>query len=207
MLSTIAAKLQKNNMEQLLFVTHNAHKSEEVKAIVGNNFEVMNLSEINFFDEIPETGNTFKENALQKAKFLHDRLGCNCFADDTGLEVDALNGEPGVYSARYAGEPSNTQRNIEKLLENLKGKENRKAQFTTVIAVILNNEIYFFEGAISGQIIDNQRGEGGFGYDSVFIPDGYDKTFAELPAEVKNSISHRAVAMQKFKEFINNLGK
>ena len=194
-------------MEQLLFVTHNAHKSEEVKAIVGNNFEVMNLSEINFFDEIPETGNTFKENALQKAKFLHDRLGCNCFADDTGLEVDALNGEPGVYSARYAGEPSNTQRNIEKLLENLKGKENRKAQFTTVIAVILNNEIYFFEGAISGQIIDNPRGEGGFGYDSVFIPDGYDKTFAELPAEVKNSISHRAVAMQKFKEFINNLGK
>jgi XTP/dITP diphosphohydrolase len=194
-------------MEQLLFVTHNAHKSEEVKAIVGNNFEVMNLSEINFFDEIPETGNTFKENALQKAKFLHDRLGCNCFADDTGLEVDALNGEPGVYSARYAGEPSNTQRNIEKLLENLKGKENRKAQFTTVIAVILNNEIYFFEGAISGQIIDNQRGEGDFGYDSVFIPDGYDKTFAELPAEVKNSISHRAVAMQKFKEFINNLGK
>jgi XTP/dITP diphosphohydrolase len=194
-------------MEQLLFVTHNAHKSEEVKAIVGNNFEVMNLSEINFFDEIPETGNTFKENALQKAKFLHDKLGCNCFADDTGLEVDALNGEPGVYSARYAGEPSNTQRNIEKLLENLKGKENRKAQFTTVIAVILNNEIYFFEGAISGQIIDNQRGEGGFGYDSVFIPDGYDKTFAELPAEVKNSISHRAVAMQKFKEFINNLGK
>jgi XTP/dITP diphosphohydrolase len=194
-------------MEQLLFVTHNAHKSEEVKAIVGNNFEVMNLSEINFFDEIPETGNTFKENALQKAKFLHDKLGCNCFADDTGLEVDALNGEPGVYSARYAGEPSNTQRNIEKLLENLKGKENRKAQFTTVIAVILNNEIYFFEGAISGQIIDNQRGEGGIGYDSVFIPDGYDKTFAELPAEVKNSISHRAVAMQKFKEFINNLGK
>lgn len=194
-------------MEQLLFVTHNAHKSEEVKAIVGNNFEVMNLSEINFFDEIPETGNTFKENALQKAKFLHNRLGCNCFADDTGLEVDALNGEPGVYSARYAGEPSNTQRNIEKLLENLKGKENRKAQFTTVIAVILNNETHFFEGAISGQIIDNQRGEGGFGYDSVFIPDGYDKTFAELPAEVKNSISHRAVAMQKFKEFINNLGK
>ena len=194
-------------MEQLLFVTHNAHKSEEVKAIVGNNFEVMNLSEINFFDEIPETGNTFKENALQKAKFLHDRLGCNCFADDTGLEVDALNGEPGVYSARYAGEPSNTQRNIEKLLENLKGKKNRKAQFTTVIAVILNNETHFFEGAISGQIIDNQRGEGGFGYDSVFIPDGYDKTFAELPAEVKNPISHRAVAMQKFKEFINNLGK
>ena len=192
-------------MEQLLFVTHNAHKSEEVKAIVGNNFEVVNLSEINFHEEIPETGNTFKANALQKAKYLHDRLNCNCFADDTGLEVEALNGEPGVYSARYAGEPSNSQRNIEKLLENLKGVENRKAQFTTVIAVILNDKTYFFEGAVHGKIIDCQRGEGGFGYDSVFIPDGYDKTFAELPAEVKNSISHRAVAMQRFKEFINNM--
>ena len=194
-------------MEQLLFVTHNAHKSEEVKAIVGNNFEVVNLSEINFHEEIPETGNTFKANALQKAKYLHDRVGCNCFADDTGLEVEALNGEPGVYSARYAGEPSNSQRNIEKLLENLKGVENRKAQFTTVIAVILNDKTYFFEGAVHGKIIDNQRGEGGFGYDSVFVPDGYDKTFAELPAEVKNSISHRAVAMQRFKEFINNMDK
>lgn len=194
-------------MEQLLFVTHNAHKSEEVKAIVGNNFEVVNLSEINFHEEIPETGNTFKANALQKAKYLHDRVGCNCFADDTGLEVEALNGEPGVYSARYAGEPSNSQRNIEKLLENLKGVENRKAQFTTMIAVILNDKTYFFEGAVHGKIIDNQRGEGGFGYDSVFVPDGYDKTFAELPAEVKNSISHRAVAMQRFKEFINNMDK
>ncbi len=192
-------------MEQLLFVTHNAHKSEEVKAIVGSNFEVVNLSEINFHEEIPETGNTFKANALQKAKYLHDRLNCNCFADDTGLEVDALNGEPGVYSARYAGEPSNSQRNIEKLLENLKGVENRKAHFTTVIAVILNDETYFFEGEVHGKIIECQRGEGGFGYDSVFIPDGYDKTFAELPAEVKNSISHRAVAMQRFKEFINNM--
>lgn len=192
-------------MKQLLFVTHNAHKSKEVKSIVANNFEIINLSDINFFEEIPETGNTFKENALQKAKYLHDKLGCNCFADDTGLEVEALNGEPGVYSARYAGEPSNSQRNIEKLLKNLNGKENRKAQFTTVIAVILNNETYFFEGAISGQIIECQRGEGGFGYDSIFIPDGYDKTFAELPAEVKNSISHRAVAMQKFKDFINTI--
>ena len=192
-------------MDQIIFVTHNKHKSEEIKNIIGNSFEIKNLSDINITEEIPETGNTLKENALQKAKYLHDKLECNCFADDTGLEVDCLNGEPGVYSARYAGEPTNSQRNIEKLLHNLKGKENRNAQFRTVIAVILNNKTYFFEGSIAGQIIDTQRGDGGFGYDSVFIPNGYDKTFAELPAEVKNSISHRAMAMQKFKEFINNL--
>ncbi|MBO5346201.1 MAG: non-canonical purine NTP diphosphatase [Paludibacteraceae bacterium] len=192
-------------MDQIIFVTHNKHKSEEIKNIIGNSFEIKNLSDINITEEIPETGNTLKENALQKAKYLHDKLGYNCFADDTGLEVDSLNGEPGVYSARYAGEPTNSQRNIEKLLHNLKGKENRNAQFRTVIAVILDNKTYFFEGSIAGQIIDTQRGDGGFGYDSVFIPNGYDKTFAELPAEVKNSISHRAMAMQKFKEFINNL--
>ncbi len=192
-------------MDQIIFVTHNKHKSEEIKNIIGNSFEIKNLSDINITEEIPETGNTLKENALQKAKYLHDKLGCNCFADDTGLEVDCLNGEPGVYSARYAGEPTNSQHNIEKLLHNLKGKENRNAQFRTVIAVILDNKTYFFEGSIAGQIIDTQRGDGGFGYDSVFIPNGYDKTFAELPAEVKNSISHRAMAMQKFKEFINNL--
>lgn len=192
-------------MDQIIFVTHNKHKSEEIKNIIGNSFEIKNLSDINITEEIPETGNTLKENALQKAKYLHDKLGCNCFADDTGLEVDCLNGEPGVYSARYAGEPTNSQHNIEKLLHNLKGKENRNAQFRTVIAVILDNKTYFFEGSISGQIIDTQRGDGGFGYDSIFIPNGYDKTFAELPTEVKNSISHRALAMQKFKEFINNL--
>ncbi len=192
-------------MDQIIFVTHNKHKSEEIKNIIGNSFEIKNLSDINITEEIPETGNTLKENALQKAKYLHDKLGCNCFADDTGLEVDCLNGEPGVYSARYAGEPTNSQHNIEKLLHNLKGKENRNAQFRTVIAVILDNKTYFFEGSIAGQIIDTQRGDGGFGYDSVFIPNGYDKTFAELPTEVKNSISHRALAMQKFKEFINNL--
>ena len=192
-------------MDQIIFVTHNKHKSEEIKNIIGNSFEIKNLSDINITEEIPETGNTVKENALQKAKYLHDKLGCNCFADDTGLEVDSLNGEPGVFSARYAGEPSNSQRNIEKLLNNLQGKKNRTAQFTTVIAVILDHKTYFFEGSISGQIIDTQRGDGGFGYDSIFIPNGYDKTFAELPTEVKNSISHRALAMQKFKEFINNL--
>lgn len=194
-------------MENLIFATHNAHKSEEVKAIVGNNFNVINLSDINFFEEIPETGNTFKENALQKVTFLHDKLKCNCFADDSGLSVDALNGEPGVFSARYAGEPSDMQRNTEKLLKNLENQSNRKAQFTTVIAVILNNKTHFFEGVIHGTITDTPRGDGGFGYDPIFIPNGYDKTFAELPAEIKNKISHRAIAMNKFKEFIHSLQK
>mgnify|MGYP003295337625 CR=1 FL=1 len=191
-------------MKDLVFVTHNAHKSKEVNAIIGNHFEIKNLSDLNIFEEIPETGSTFKENALQKAEYVYKKLGCNCFADDTGLMVDALDGAPGVYSARYAGEPSNSQRNIEKLLKNLEGKTNRKAQFTTIIAVILNDETFFFEGTIRGQIIETQKGDGGFGYDSIFMPDGYDKTFAELPAEVKNSISHRAIAMQKFKEFLNS---
>ena len=174
-----------NTMKQLIFATHNAHKADEVKQIVGNLFEVKNLSDINFFDEIPETGNTFKANALQKAQFLHDKLNCNCFADDSGLSVDALNGEPGVLSARYAGEPSNSQRNTEKLLGALKNISNRKAQFTTVIAVILDGKTHFFEGIIHGSITESPRGEGGFGYDPIFIPEGYDKTFAELPAEIK----------------------
>jgi len=191
-------------MKQLIFATHNAHKADEVKAIVGNLFEVKNLSDINFFDEIPETGNTFKENAFQKVKYLHDKLNCNCFADDSGLSVDALNGEPGIFSARYAGEPSNSQRNTEKLLDALKNISNRKAQFTCVIAVILDGQPHFFEGVIHGTITETPYGEGGFGYDPVFIPDGYDKTFAELPADIKNKISHRAIALEKFKQFLNS---
>ena len=191
-------------MDQLIFATHNAHKADEVKASVGNLFEVKNLSDINFFDEIPETGNTFKENAFQKVKYLHDKLNCNCFADVSGLSVDALNGAPGILSARYAGEPSNSQRNTEKLLNNLKNISNRKAQFTCVIAVILDGQTHFFEGIIRGTITEYPQGEGGFGYDPIFIPDGYDKTFAELPAEIKNKISHRAIAMQKFQLFLNS---
>ena len=191
-------------MNQLIFATHNAHKADEVKAIVGNLFEVKNLSDINFFDEIPETGNTFKENAFQKVKYLHDKLNCNCFADDSGLSVDALNGAPGIFSARYAGEPSNSQRNTEKLLDALKNISNRKAQFTCVIAVILDGQPHFFEGVIHGTITETPYGEGGFGYDPIFIPDGYDKTFAELPADIKNKISHRAIALEKFKQFLNS---
>jgi XTP/dITP diphosphohydrolase len=192
-------------MKELIFVSHNAHKLEEVKAIVGNNFEVKNLSDINVFDEIPETGLSFKENAQQKAEYIYKKLNCNCFADDSGLSVDALDGEPGIYSARYAGEPCNMQNNIAKLLNNLKEKSDRKAQFTTVIAVVLDGEYHFFEGVIRGKIIDTPRGDNGFGYDPIFVPDGYDQTFAELPTEIKNNISHRAIAMQKFQEFISNL--
>lgn len=190
-------------MKQLIFATHNAHKADEVKKIVGNSLEIKNLSDINFFDDIPETGSTFKENALQKVQYLHNKLNCNCFADDSGLSVDALNGAPGVFSARYAGEPSNSQRNTEKLLNALKNETNRKAQFTCVIAVILNKQIHFFEGIIRGTITKSPQGEGGFGYDPIFIPNGYNKTFAELPDEIKNKISHRAIAMQKFQQFIN----
>lgn len=192
-------------MKELIFVSHNAHKLEEVKAIVGNNFEVKNLSDINVFDEIPETGLSFKENAQQKAEYIYKKLNCNCFADDSGLSVDALDGEPGIYSARYAGEPCNMQNNIAKLLNNLKEKSDRKAQFTTVIAVVLDGEYHFFEGVIRGKIIDTPRGDNGFGYDPIFVPDGYDQTFAELPTEIKNNISHRAIAIQKFQEFISNL--
>ena len=200
-------------MEQLLFVTHNAHKSEEVKAIVGNNFEVMNLSEINFFDEIPETGNTFKENALQKAKFLHDRLGCNCFADDTGLEVDALGGAPGVYTARYAGEGKDFNANMDKVLHELKVRETerniaagmglsmkeftRRARFKSVITLMIDGKPRFFEGTLEGVIAYEKSGNGGFGYDPIFIADEYPgQTLADITEEQKNEISHRGKALR-----------
>ena len=185
-------------MKELIFVTHNAHKADEVKAIINDTFRIKNLSEINFFEEIPETGNTFKDNALQKAKYLHDKIKCNCFADDSGLSVDALNGEPGVLSARYAGEPSNSQRNTEKLLNTLKNETNRKAQFITVIAVILDEQIHFFEGSVQGTITESPQGEGGFGYDPVFFVPEKAKTFSQLTAEEKNEISHRGKALEEF---------
>lgn len=191
-------------MKQLIFATHNINKSQEVKAILGDKFEIKNLSDINITEEIPETGKTLEENAKQKAEFLYNKFKCDCFADDTGLLVDALNGEPGVYSARYAGEPCNMQNNIEKLLINLSGKTNRKAQFNTIIAVIFGGNLHIFDGCIKGFITESPRGNGGFGYDSIFIPDGYDKTFAELPIEIKNKISHRALAMQKLSNFLNS---
>jgi XTP/dITP diphosphohydrolase len=190
-------------MNKLIFATHNAHKLEEVSSILKNSVNVVGLSELFFFDDIPETADTLQENALQKAQFVYEKLGMNCFADDTGLEVDVLNGAPGVFSARYAGEPSNSEKNIDKLLKALKNYDNRKARFRTVIALLQGSDIRYFEGIINGNITAERRGKSGFGYDAIFVPNGYEKTFAELSLEEKNSISHRGLAIKKLAEFIN----
>lgn len=187
---------------KLVFATHNAHKVDEVRAILPASVELVGPAALGCHDEIPETGDTLRDNALQKVQYIHDRFGVDCFADDTGLEVEALDGAPGVYSARYAGEPADFAKNRAKLLAALAGISNRRAQFRTVVSLILNDKTYFFEGIVTGRIIAEERGVGGFGYDSVFVPDGYDKTFAELPAAVKNSISHRARAMEQLNTFL-----
>ena len=187
---------------KLVFATHNAHKVDEVRAILPASVELVGPAALGCYDEIPETGTTLRDNALQKVQYIHDRFSIDCFADDTGLEVEALDGAPGVYSARYAGEPADFAKNRAKLLAALTGISNRRAQFRTVVSLILNDKTYFFEGIVTGRIIAEERGVGGFGYDSVFVPDGYDKTFAELPAAVKNSISHRARAMEQLNNFL-----
>lgn len=187
---------------KLVFATHNAHKVDEVRAILPASVELVGPAALGCHDEIPETGDTLRDNALQKVQYIHDRFGVDCFADDTGLEVEALDGAPGVYSARYAGEPADFAKNRAKLLAALTGISNRRAQFRTVVSLILNDKTYFFEGIVTGRIIAEERGVGGFGYDSVFVPDGYDKTFAELPAAVKNSISHRARVMEQLNNFL-----
>ena len=187
---------------KLVFATHNAHKVDEVRAILPASVELVGLAALGCHDEIPETGDTLRDNALQKVQYIHDRFGVDCFADDTGLEDEALDGAPGVYSARYAGEPADFAKNRTKLLAALTGISNRRAQFRTVVSLILNGETHFFEGIVTGRIIAEERGVGGFGYDSLFVPDGYDKTFAELPAATKNSISHRARAMAQLTDFL-----
>jgi len=187
---------------KLVFATNNLHKLDEVRAIAGTRFSIISLKELGCFDEIPETGTTLVENALQKAQYIHDRFHCNCFADDTGLEIEALNGRPGVYSARYAGEHCSFEDNIRKVLLEMEGIPNRKASFITVIALILNGKNYFFEGRINGEIMETQKGSNGFGYDPIFKPLGYDKTFAEMTNTEKNSISHRALATKKLNDFL-----
>lgn len=191
----------------IVFATHNAHKVSEIRDILRGRFIVKTLTDIGLFDEIPEDGNTFEENSFIKADYVRSRVPENtmCIADDSGLMVEALGGMPGVFSARYAGEPSDDKRNVQKLLDNLRGVENRKARFVTVITAVVNDEVHRFKGEIEGRIIDVCRGSNGFGYDPVFVPDGYDLTFAQLPAEVKNTISHRARATDKFIRFINSL--
>jgi XTP/dITP diphosphohydrolase len=189
-------------MKTLLFASTNINKLKEVQQITGEDYNIKGLREINFLGEIPETQDTIEGNALQKAQFLYERIKTNCFADDTGLEVEALNGAPGVHSARYAGESKDDTANVNKLLKELKGKTNRKARFKTVIALIFKDKEYTFEGIINGHIAEAPKGDSGFGYDPVFIPDNYDKSFAELDSEEKNRISHRALAVQKLADFL-----
>ncbi len=194
-----------NDFVELVFATNNQHKLKEVQALLGNHFKLLSLTDIGFDEEIPEDFDTLQDNALQKARYINSRLGYNCFADDTGLEVDALNGEPGVYSARYAGEAKNPHDNIVKLLQNLSGVKNRRAQFRTVIALILDGNEYLFEGKVDGEIIDKGRGSDGFGYDPIFLPEGYSQTFAEMPLELKNQISHRGRAVAKLVDFLKSI--
>ena len=190
---------------KLVFATNNAHKMEEVAAILGDQVELLSLNDIGCQTDIPETAETLEGNALLKSSYIYKNYHLDCFADDTGLEVEALNGAPGVYSARYAGgEGHDAQANMLKLLHELDGKENRKAQFRTAISLILDGKEYFFEGVIKGEIIKEKRGDSGFGYDPVFMPEGYDRTFAELGNDIKNQISHRALAVQKLCEFLQS---
>lgn len=189
-------------MKKLVFATNNQHKLEEVRAVLADKLEIVSLNELECFDDIPETADTLEGNALIKAQYIYEKFGLDCFADDTGLEVDALGGEPGVYSARYAGEDNNARNNMHKLLKNLGENSNRTAHFRTVIALIEGEEIRYFEGKINGEIAYEPRGDAGFGYDPIFIPEGYNISFAEIGAEVKNTISHRALAVGKLTEYL-----
>ena len=207
---------------KIVFATNNAHKLQEIRAILGPSFEVVSLADIGCHEDIPETGQTLEENAIMKAEYIYNKYHLSCFADDTGLEVEALNGAPGVYSARYAAMESqdavshDSEANMARLLRELGNNNNRKARFRTVIALIQKKdvcpcgctsikEIHQFEGIVNGEIIRERRGGEGFGYDPIFQPDGYDQTFAELGADIKNQISHRARATQKLAEYLRAL--
>jgi XTP/dITP diphosphohydrolase len=191
-------------MKKIVFATNNQHKLQEVKEVLGDAIEIVSLAELNCFDDIPETANTLEGNALIKAEYIYNKFSLNCFADDTGLEVEALDGAPGVYSARYAGEENNAIANMEKLLANMSVQTNKNARFRTVIAYIEQGKIQYFEGMIEGKIATEPKGKAGFGYDPVFIPNGYQQSFAELGADEKNKISHRALAVNKFAQFLLN---
>jgi len=195
-------KLKFRAME-LVFATNNAHKLEEVQQMVGDKFVLKSLADIGCDDDIPETGVTFQENAQQKTDYLFQKYQVDCFGDDSGLEIDALNGEPGVYSARYSGS-RDMEKNIDLVLENLQDQENRRARFKTVISLFLDGEQHFFEGTVEGRIIAGRTGTAGFGYDPIFIPDDYEKTFAEMSLEEKNKISHRSQAVAKLVGFLNS---
>jgi len=189
---------------EVCFATNNINKIKEVQAILGNEFRLLSLEEIGCKVELPETQATIAENSAQKARYVWENFGVACFADDSGLEVEVLNNEPGVFSARYAGLPRDDEKNIALLLKNLEAKTNRKAQFRTCITLITEKGEWQFEGIVRGEIIKQKKGENGFGYDPIFVPDGYKQTFAEMTAEQKNAISHRAIAVKKLAEFLQN---
>ena len=192
-------------MKKIVFATNNQHKLDEVKKITEGLTEIVSLSEINCFDDIPETADTLEGNALQKARYVKEKFGFDCFADDTGLEVEALDNAPGVYSARYAGPDHNSESNMKLLLKNMEGITNRNARFRTVIALLMDGKEYLFDGIVEGVIIDEKRGNSGFGYDPVFVPNGYNETFAQLGSDIKNNISHRAKAVLKHHDFLSKL--
>ena len=191
-------------MIELVFASNNIHKIEEIKNLLPSFLNLKSLNELNFNGDIEENAQTIEGNALLKAKFIAENYNCNCFSDDSGLEVEALNGAPGVHSARYAGLPKNDANNRKKLLKELQFSNNKNAQFKTVICLILNNNIYYFTGIIKGKIINDEKGNNGFGYDAIFIPNGYDKTFAEMSFSEKTKISHRAIALNKMIDFLEN---
>ncbi|SKC74045.1 non-canonical purine NTP diphosphatase [Ohtaekwangia koreensis] len=191
---------------RLCFASNNKHKLEEIKNVVGRNINIVSLADIKCYEELPETRNTLEGNSLQKAEYVFQHYNTPCFADDTGLEVDALNGAPGVYSARYAGEQRSSEDNIALLLQNLKNDTNRKAQFRTVITLLgVEEKPLYFEGIIRGEIITEKRGTSGFGYDPIFIPEGQTKTFAEMSMDEKNQLSHRAIAVRKLGAYLSGI--
>ncbi|WP_373833624.1 non-canonical purine NTP diphosphatase [Bacteroides heparinolyticus] len=188
--------------KKFVFATNNAHKLEEVSAILGKKIELLSMKDIDCNVDIPETADTLEGNALIKARYIFENYHLDCFADDTGLEVEALNGAPGVYSARYAGDAHDSEANMKKLLKEMENVKNRRARFRTVFALIINGKEHLFEGIVKGEIIKNRKGTSGFGYDPVFVPEGYSQTFAEMGNELKNKISHRAMATQKLCHFL-----
>lgn len=189
-------------MKKLVFASNNAHKLEEIRHILGSDFTILSLKDIGCFDDIPETTPTLEGNAEQKARWVFEKYGYNCFADDTGLIIEALNGEPGVYSARYAGEGCSYQDNVDKVLYEMQEKINRKAVFATVICLIINGKTNFFNGELVGEILEHARGKNGFGYDPIFLPEKNTLTLAEMPADIKNKLSHRYFASIKLRDFL-----
>tara|TARA_B100000579_G_scaffold437816_1_gene469193 strand:+ start:3977 stop:4558 length:582 start_codon:yes stop_codon:yes gene_type:complete len=193
-------------MKQICFVTGNKNKLQEIQQLLFS-FKIISLHDLNFFDDIPETENTIEGNAFLKANFINNKFNIDCFSDDTGLFIDSLDGLPGVKSARFAGENSNSEENISLVLKSLENKKSRTATFKTVICLIINNRKHFFEGSVPGTITEQKSGESGFGYDPIFIPFGYNKTFSEMTIEEKNLISHRSKAVQKLIKFLNSYEK